>query len=128
MPRPRKPTALLELSGAFRKNPRRRAERGAEPVPEGDVGAPDRNLPANVAACWREIVASAAPGVLTRADKIAVRSAARLMVLENKGKIKSGERQLLHRLLAEFGMTPRGRLYVKAPPPKTEKDNEFEKV
>lgn len=127
MARPRKPTAILELSGAFRKNPQRRAAREGEPTPAGEVGPPDGNLPGPVAACWREIVAGAAPGVLTTSDRIAVRSAARLMVLEAKGKIRTGERVLLHRLLSDFGMTPRGRCYVKAPAP-TDGPNEFEAV
>jgi hypothetical protein len=38
MARPRKPTAALELKGAFKKDPQRKAERKDEPKPSGAVG------------------------------------------------------------------------------------------
>lgn len=38
--RPPKPTKLLELTGAFRKNPARRRAREGEPPTTGDIGGP----------------------------------------------------------------------------------------
>lgn len=38
--RPPKPTNLLELTGAFRKDPARRRKRGNEPQPPGPIGEP----------------------------------------------------------------------------------------
>lgn len=64
MARPRKPSNILELNGAFKRNPARGKARENEPVPNGEIGDPPNHLPANVAECWREIVGFAHPGVL----------------------------------------------------------------
>jgi len=40
MARPRKPTNLLELTGAYHKNPQRRREREGEPIAPGPLGGP----------------------------------------------------------------------------------------
>ena len=69
MPRPRKPTAALELSGAFAKNPQRKGARANEPKPEGEIGAPPGYFDKDTAAIWHEYVAEAAPGVLTVSDR-----------------------------------------------------------
>jgi hypothetical protein len=127
MPRPRKPTAILELSGSFKKNPQRRAERDGEPTPAGPIGTCPRDLADEVRAAWGEIVRTCPPGVLTKADRIAVRSAARLLAAENAGSIAVGERAQLHKLLGDLGMTPRGRAYVHVPPP-SKTGNEFADV
>lgn len=111
------------MSGAFKKNPQRRAARASEPTPEGPIGTVPSDLTDEVKASWREIVRTCPPGVLTKADRIAVRSAARLLAAENAGTIAVGERAQLHKLLGDLGMTPRGRAYVHVPPVKT--GNEF---
>jgi hypothetical protein len=49
----RKPTRLLEISGAFKKDPQRR--RNHEPIPSGPLGDPPGFLPEPVKACWREL-------------------------------------------------------------------------
>ena len=119
MARPRNPTALLELTGAFKKNPQRRKARENEPIADGAIGEIPRGLPPGVRAAWREIVRDCPAGVLTSADRIAVRSAARLLAAENRGDIAVGERAQLHKILGDLGMTPRGRAYVQvAPPPR----------
>ncbi len=115
MSRPRTPTAILVAKGAFDKNPKRARGREHEPRPRGAIGNPPDDLPADVLACWHDIVSCAPPGVLTSSDRIAVRSAARLLARENKGAISTGERGQLHRLLDSFGMTPKGRTYINAP-------------
>lgn len=117
MPRPRKPTALLEMAGAFKKDPKRRRARDNEPTPDGPIGEPPPDLQPDVAAAWGEIVRTCPAGVLTKADRIAVRSAARLLAAENAGTIAVGERAQFHRLLESLGMTPRGRSYVHVAPP-----------
>lgn len=67
MARPRKPTAILELVGAFKHDPSRR--RDNEPVSDGEVGsAPDRLSDKQVEA-WDYLVASCAAGVLTQMDR-----------------------------------------------------------
>lgn len=77
MPRPPKPTAILELSGSFKTHPERR--RHNEPVDSRGIGeCPDR-LPDEMRPYWDEIVTMAAPGVLKISDRWAVELAARLM-------------------------------------------------
>ena len=119
MPKPRKPAKVLAASGTFNQNPARAI--GRAPVdPGAPIGEPPIDLPEAVQTAWREIVGASAPGVLTSADFIAVRSAARLLALENEGSIQTTERRQMHDLLTAFGMTPRGRNYVTATPPKRE--------
>ena len=113
MSRPRKPTAILKLSGAFKANPARAKLRENEPIPRGELGRSYSDLPPEVLACWREIVKQCAPGVLTSADRAFVRYTSRLMAKDNAGDITTGERALLQRAFGDLGMTPRGRAYVK---------------
>jgi phage terminase small subunit len=75
--RPRKPTRILELTGRLKHDPQRR--RPAEPKVDGPLGEPPGRLPAEIIPFWQEIVSIAADGVLTKADRIVVELAARLM-------------------------------------------------
>lgn len=112
MARPRTPTAILEAKGAFAKNPQRAHARAGEPKPRAGIGNPPDDLADDVRSCWHDIVSCCSPGVLTAADRIAVLSTARLLARENRGIISTGERGQLHRMLAEMGMTPKGRAYI----------------
>lgn len=86
-------------------------------MPTEGIGPVPRDLPEGVKDAWREIVKDCPEGVLTSCDRIAVRSAARLLALENSGAIENAQRTQLHNILASFGMTPRGRAYVKTTTP-----------
>lgn len=125
MARPRKPTRILELTGAFRKNPQRRKQREAEPQPPAGLGAAPADLSDAERTCWERIAAEAPEGVLTSADRSYVRSAAILMALEDAREINTKDRGQLHKLLADFGMSPRGRSYIKVAPDSGRKANEF---
>jgi phage terminase small subunit len=72
----RKPSAVLELSGAYRKNPNRR--RPPEPV-SGDLGNPPERLDAEAVEYWHELVSMVAVGVLQASDRWAVELVARFM-------------------------------------------------
>jgi phage terminase small subunit len=138
MGRPRKPTALLELSGAFRENPNRR--RPNEPVDTREIGDPPRRLPPKAEAFWLELTEMVAGGVLTYRDRWAVELAARLMekavripsiaiereiaaklspaeakALLLREAISSSELSILRSLLASFGMTPADRSKLSVP-------------
>jgi hypothetical protein len=63
----RKPTELLEAAGTFR--PDRHAARDAAPKSSAPIGDPPPELAPDAAECWRELVAEAAAGVLTGADR-----------------------------------------------------------
>jgi hypothetical protein len=81
MARPRKPSNILELNGAFKRNPSRGRARENEPVSNGEIGEPPAHLQANVAACWHEIVGYAHPLVLCRADRLIVEHAGNILAL-----------------------------------------------
>lgn len=145
MGRPRKPTALLELSGAFRRNPARR--RDPAPICTRPLGDPPCRLPVEARAFWGEIVEACPAGVLGSSDRWAVELCARLMekavrvpdlaavaelvkllelssddarALFRREVISSSELSILRSLLAALGMTPadRSKLSVSIEKPK----------
>ena len=89
MARPRKPSNVLELRGAFNKNPNRK--RPNEPKPIGTVG--DYSLgsvePAEI---WEELKAACPQNVLTQSDRLAFEIAVELngLILPGMQKRKWG--------------------------------------
>jgi hypothetical protein len=77
MPQPRKPTKVLEASGAFKKNPQRK--RPNEPIVREPLGSPPDTLTAEERKAWMEFAEQSPTGVLTQADRQAVESASVLM-------------------------------------------------
>ena len=122
MPYPRKPTAVHELSGAFKHNPARRRARANEPVPDGPLVEPPDHLPPRVAYFWKFIVSVSSKRVLGTSDTIAVEVAARFMAEVNNPKTSSlAANNYLRIALVELGMTPASRSKVMqlpfVPPP-----------
>ena len=109
MPRPRTPTKVLELKGAFEKNPQRKRE--GEPVPVGEVAPPPTHLNAREQRVYIELVEAAPPGVLTSADTQVVSIAARLEAewRRDGSKFPAGKIGQLVKALAQMGMTPADR-------------------
>ena len=99
----RKPTAVLDLSGAFKKHPERKRARQHEPQPEAEVGDAPEHFTADQTAVWNELVADAAPGVLTSMDRKWVEMTAVLFVEFRNG---DGDVAKLMRLLAGMGFNP----------------------
>lgn len=144
MARPRKPTNVLHLSGAFKHNPDRLAARANEPKPSGPVGDPPDNMDVETARCWREIVAEAPPGVLTNADRGILAIAADLRRHAEQGDPvnvapRGAEPEyeyvtdpkkiaLLVRCYTELGMTPASRSKVQAKPTEEAPINAFAAV
>jgi phage terminase small subunit len=132
MARPRKPTGLLLLNGGLEHNKKRYADRANEPKPTGPIGEPPEGMDADVARCWREIVAESAPGVLTVSDRGILAIAADLRRHSERGDpVNVAERgqepvyeyvtdpkkiALLVRCYTELGMTPASRSKVQAKP------------
>jgi hypothetical protein len=129
MPRARKPTNVLHLAGAFRKNPKRLIDRLNEPKPSGVIGEAPAGTDAEIARCWREVVAEAPPGVLTNADRgvMLLLSMLRLhaekgdpfvtdkgVVVETVRTYDTKKLGLLLRCYTELGMTPASRSKVHA--------------
>lgn len=126
MARPRKPTAELELKGAFKKDPQRRR---VDPKTSGPVGAPPPSLNLELHATWHELADQAPIDVLRSADRALLETATRLLfnfrrlpfdVLPEPALIG----QLL-KCLSAMGMTPVDRSKVHAPKEKV--DNPFAK-
>ena len=63
MGRKRKPTAVLEMSGAFKKNPDRRRN---EPESTGPLGSPPESFSKPEVEAWRVLVERAPTGVLRK--------------------------------------------------------------
>jgi hypothetical protein len=110
MGRPRTPTAVLELRGAFRRNPNRR--RKFEPRISTPLPDPPPALPKPVKSAWLEMKGRGYR--LTSADRFLVEIAATLMAAYRSDQLKSGEVSQLIQLLSKIGFAPkdRGGLYL----------------
>ena len=110
MPRPRTPTAVLELRGAFKNHPSRGRDRENEPIITTALPAPPRYLGSATAAMWLEMKSRGY--WLTSADRFLVEIAATLMARYRIDKLKSGDVSLLIGLLGKIGFSPneRGKL------------------
>lgn len=113
MSRPRTPSNVLELKGAFEKNPNRRRE---DPKVEAGLGEPPDYLEDAERAVWAEIEQSAPEGVLSRADRIAVEMLVDLIVrFRARQPLKAAERNHMLNLLSRLGMTAADRSKVAKP-------------
>lgn len=116
MARPRKPTNVLELKGAFKHDPSRGRERENEPAPKAGIGPPPPHLAADEQKVWDEIVGLAPVGVFGDCDRMHVEVTARLMALLRRVGIEAIDPAKLNRLdamLGKLGMNPSDRSKVK---------------
>jgi hypothetical protein len=109
MSRPRKPTAVLEASGAFEKNPQRRLSRSGEPACVGNLGSPPESLDCDEKALWTEIASTLPDGLAGKSDRSAFECLVVLGVKCRRGKALLSERRLLQQYLSKFGLTPADR-------------------
>ena len=127
--RPRKPTKIHELSGAYKINPNRRPV--GEPKPDGKFSSePSIWLSEMEVFCWRELQQKIPPQVLTNADDFLVEQTAVLLAISRSHGLlpmSSTDRGLLIRCLSQLGCTPADRSKIHIPEaPK--KENSFAKV
>jgi hypothetical protein len=140
MARPRKPSAILELNGAFQHDPQRR--RPNEPIDVRPIGYAPKRLPPEALPFWKELIEMLPGPILTFRDRWAVELAARLMCkavtrpsmaeilalaeeaeldagdlkqLVKQQEISSAELSTLRSLLASLGMTPADRSKLSVP-------------
>jgi phage terminase small subunit len=129
MARNRTPSNILELNGAFKKNPQRRRE---EPSVDSELGPPPDHFDDARRAAWAEVVGMAPEGVLTRSDRIAIEMLSDLLVRYRASmapagdKFTSADRRDLLAILARFGMTAADRSRVSAPTEKEETGDMFD--
>ena len=123
MSRPRLPTKVLELRGAFRHDPARRRQREGEPEPKGALGKPPDALDEAERARWKDIATWCT--WLTIADRVIVEQTCRLWMLERHGDASAAQSKQLASNLGRLGMTPSDRSKVKVPGPPQRKKNPF---
>ncbi len=124
MARPRKPTNMLALTGAFKINPKRAVARKDEPAPVGEIGeAPDHLLEAERKA-WAEIVGLCHKGTLCAADKLVIEHGARVLAALRAMTEYTDVRLMvrLEAVLGRLGLTPADRSRVSATKPKAQDD------
>ena len=121
MSRHKKPTKILELSGAFKKNPNR--VRANEPQPERLIGECPNHLSDEHKVIWNEIVDKCADGVLTCQDELALEIVVKGVHQMRHGDISGAEMDRLFKQIGKFGMNPseRSNVMVKSP----EKESKF---
>ena len=128
MPTPRKPDNVLDISGARKRNKKRYANRGAHATDSRAIGRAPAHLDANQKAAWRELVNSAAPGVLKKSDRLSIEVAARVLAEIRNGETQAAKVALLTSILHKCGMTPQGRNHVEVETPKPEKKSRGKKA
>lgn len=128
--RPRTPTVLHEISGAYKRNPNRRPTN--EPQPDGKFSSdPPTWFNELERSCWCELQQKIPPQVLTNADDFLVEQTAVLLAISRTHHLlipmTSTDRGLLIRCLSQLGCTPadRSKIHIPKAP---EKENPFDKV
>ena len=131
MPKPRTPTNVLALKGAFKKHPERKPDRADEPVAE-TVNPATLPLPLGLTElevlAWRELAPRVHAGTFAMSDLPALVTMARLyahVLFDEHLDLKVASALL--RYLAMFGMTPadRSRVKVAGKAHKADPDDEF---
>ena len=120
MARPRTPTALLELKGAFSKDPQR--ARPDEPEHNGPVGPPPPGFDGDLALIWHELVDMVPARVLAKSDRWTVELACRMMLQLRKDDFKAAELGILQSCLSRMGLTPADRSRIAVSPKEIEVD------
>ena len=125
MPTPRKPSNVLQMNGAFDKNPDRKRARKDEPVPTAPLGDPPLRLTDEEKAAWHEVVSIAPPGVLMNSDRIAMEILSVLLAQFRANPLDFQPTRLsrLESMIVKMGLTPSDRSRVIAAP--KESDNPF---
>jgi hypothetical protein len=111
--RPRTPTAVLELRGAFINHPSRLRARKNEPLVTTPLPEPPMTLPKPVKAAWLEMRDRGF--WLTSADRFLVEIAATLLARYRIDELKSGDVSLLIGLLGKIGFSAKDRGALNLP-------------
>lgn len=111
--RPRTPTKVLEMRGAFVKHPERRAAREGEPEVTKGLGKPPARLNEAQVARWRDI--SKMCYWLNYSHRGIVEQTARLWALECDNAATAPQQKLLQQNWKTLGATPVDSSKVKVP-------------
>jgi phage terminase small subunit len=109
-----KPSAVKELSGAYKKNPNR--ENKSEPKPKNGIGPASKFMPETMQLIWDEVVSQVCIGVLGDSDRFALEALCRLIhdMRYDWDEFNGSKQSNMIKLLGQFGMTPveRQKLHV----------------
>ena len=128
MPRPRTPTALMELRGSFDRHPERK--RPNEPDPGPLDPTPPAHLPDEIKETWTEVIGIIPPGVAKSSDSVALEALSFILWNCRDREWRDTPMMLrLEQLLGRFGLTPASRKSaIRAPrvaDARDERDNPF---
>lgn len=114
MARPRTPSKVLDIRGAFKKNPQRK--RLNEPMPIGEVGKYGIGT-TNPSEIWDELVSICPPHVLKNSDRFVMEIAVEYLrqFRESPANYSNERIRILISLLGKFGMTPSDRAKLSIP-------------
>lgn len=120
MPAVRKPTAMLEASGAFKANPAR--SRPNEPNTGRGVGPAPSWLGETVRQAWDDIVRDTAPGVWQSSDRVFLEVLSGQVADFREVGPEFGVKRttMLLAMLRQAGMTPADRSRVAVPTEKSD--------
>lgn len=115
MSRPRTSAKVLELRGSLDNHPGRR--RDPEPIPAGPIGEAPDSLPQSAVEIWDELVANAAPGVLTVSDRVLLELTVGLLYEYRTSFQDFPAARMGHLMkgLSQLGMTPADRNKIGVP-------------
>ncbi len=118
MGKPRKPSAILEVNGAFKKNPNRR--RNNEPKIDKPVGKPPVYFDKEQVKMWNEIKASLVDGVALFSDKFSLELLCNTLVQYRRDPFTftAADKSQLKAMLSHFGMSPSTRANIEIVQPK----------
>lgn len=124
MPAKRKPAALQELTGAWRKDPQRRR---TEPTPHGPIGSPPKQSALTFEQAWRYLVKCAPEGVLADRDRVWLEVAAHLLVQfrADPANMHPAKLSRLTACLSALGLSPADASRVVVAPAKPQ-HNDFD--
>ena len=117
MARPRLPTEIQALKGAFRKNPQRTRPVGAKA--SRPLGNPPRYFAEDEVEIWLETVEDAPAGVLTSADRTVFELLCRLRAKFRRDWLTGAEMSQMTWCLSHLGFTPSDRSKVEGQPEET---------
>lgn len=123
MARPRTPTNVLKMKGAFDKNP----QREREDPDTAKLKSPPAHLSAAQREVWKEIAKAAPKDVITEADRFSLEICCVLLNQFRLDPVEFPAAKLvrLETLLGKFGMTPSDRAKVAGPAKKKPQGNPF---
>ena len=125
MARPRKPTKLLLLNGAAKRNPGRLAGRATKAAdgtwqenvqPTSGLGDPPEYFDDDEKQRWADLVGIVPEGILTQMDRPSAELLCRLWARSRKGMASTSQERLLASLFGKFGLSPSERSRIIGQP------------